>query len=75
MDNVPGIDMLDFLPEFLDGLFDMLSDPHREIRQVVFMMIDDVQESDALLRNLLSEIKECVTGEVDINTMVVFSTC
>ena len=34
MDNVPGIDVLDFLPEFLDGLFDMLSDPHREIRQV-----------------------------------------
>lgn len=72
MDNVPGIDMLDFLPEFLDGLFDMLSDPHREIRQVVFKMIYNDQESDALLRNLLSEIKECVTGEVDINTMVVF---
>ena len=36
MDNVPGIDILDFLPEFLDGLFDMLSDPHREIRQVRF---------------------------------------
>ena len=35
MDNVPGIDMLDYLPEFLEGLFDMLSDPHREIRQVV----------------------------------------
>lgn len=34
MDNIPGIDILDFLPEFLDGLFDMLSDPHREIRQV-----------------------------------------
>ena len=34
MDNVPGLDILDFLPEFLDGLFDMLSDPHREIRQV-----------------------------------------
>lgn len=72
MDNVPGIDMLDFLPEFLDGLFDMLSDPHREIRQVVFKTIYNDQESDALLRNLLSEIKECVTGEVDINTMVIF---
>ena len=34
MDNVPGIDILDFLPGFLEGLFDMLSDPHREIRQV-----------------------------------------
>lgn len=34
MDNVPGIDIIDFLPQFLQGLFDMLSDPHREIRQV-----------------------------------------
>ncbi len=29
-----GIDMLDWLPEFLDGLFNMLSDGNREIRQV-----------------------------------------
>ena len=35
MDNVPGIDMLAYLPEFHEGLFDMLSDPHREIRQVI----------------------------------------
>ena len=34
MDNVPGIDIIDYLPQFLNGLFDMLSDPHREIRQV-----------------------------------------
>ena len=32
--SVPGVDMLDWLPEFLDGLFDMLSDTNREIRQV-----------------------------------------
>ena len=34
MDNIPGIDIIDYLPQFLNGLFDMLSDPHREIRQV-----------------------------------------
>ena len=37
MDNVPGIDVLDFLPEFLDGLFDMLSDPNR-LHIVVYLM-------------------------------------
>lgn len=42
MDNVPGIDILDFLPEFLDGLFDMLSDPHREIRQVRFPLFSSL---------------------------------
>ena len=33
LDSVPDISMLDFLPEFLDGLFNMLSDSNREIRQ------------------------------------------
>lgn len=70
MDNVPGIDMLDFLPEFLEGLFDMLSDPHREIRQVCPSSSSHLQESDALLCNLLEEIKGSVVGEVDINTMI-----
>lgn len=35
MDSVPDFDMLAFLPEFLDGLLNMLSDPNREIRQQV----------------------------------------
>ncbi|OAO17602.1 VAC14 family protein [Blastocystis sp. ATCC 50177/Nand II] len=60
MDNVPGIDILDFLPGFLEGLFDMLSDPHREIRQ----------ETDSLLQTLLAEIKESTAGEVDTSTMI-----
>jgi hypothetical protein len=29
------IDMLEFLPEYLGGLFDMLSDPNKDIRQQV----------------------------------------
>jgi vacuole morphology and inheritance protein 14 len=33
LDSVPDISMLDYLPEFLDGLFNMLSDSNREIRQ------------------------------------------
>ena len=70
MDNVPGLDILDFLPEFLEGLFDMLNDPHREIRQVLSDCLLHEQESDALLRTLLSEIRQTDVGEFDINTMV-----
>ncbi len=32
LDSVPEIDMLVYLPELLDGLMHMLSDPNREIR-------------------------------------------
>lgn len=34
-DQVPDICMLDWLPDFLDGLLTMLSDDNKEIRQVV----------------------------------------
>lgn len=33
LNSVPDISMIDYLPEFLDGLFNMLSDSNREIRQ------------------------------------------
>ena len=33
LDSLPDISMLDYLPDFLDGLFNMLSDSNREIRQ------------------------------------------
>ena len=33
LNAVPDINMLDHLPEFLDGLFNMLSDGNREIKQ------------------------------------------
>ena len=29
LDSVPDIDMIQFLPDLLDGLMDMLSDPNR----------------------------------------------
>ncbi len=31
LDSVPDIDMLIYLPQFMDGLFRMLSDPNKEI--------------------------------------------
>ncbi|KAA3453297.1 protein VAC14-like protein isoform X1 [Gossypium australe] len=47
LDSVPEIDMLGFLPDFLDGLFNMLSDSSREIRQ----------QADSALSEFLLEIK------------------
>ncbi|XP_021843225.2 protein VAC14 homolog [Spinacia oleracea] len=47
LDSVPDIDMLGFLPDFLDGLFNMLSDSSHEIRQ----------QADSALSEFLLEIK------------------
>nr|KAJ0213610.1 hypothetical protein LSAT_V11C400162210 [Lactuca sativa] len=47
LDSVPDIDMLGFLPDFLDGLFNMLSDSSLEIRQ----------QADSALSEFLEEIK------------------
>lgn len=58
LDSVPDIDMLDWLPEFLDGLFNMLSDGNREIRQA----------ADSALAEFLREIKQ--TDDVDFGRMV-----
>ncbi|KAK4799842.1 hypothetical protein SAY86_025207 [Trapa natans] len=45
--SVPDMDMLGFLPDFLDGLFNMLSDSSHEIRQ----------QADSALSEFLQEIK------------------
>uniref|UniRef100_K3W541 Vacuolar protein 14 C-terminal Fig4-binding domain-containing protein n=1 Tax=Globisporangium ultimum (strain ATCC 200006 / CBS 805.95 / DAOM BR144) TaxID=431595 RepID=K3W541_GLOUD len=58
LDSVPDIDMLDYLPDFLDGLFNMLSDGNREIRQA----------ADSALSEFLREIKQ--TEDVDFGRMV-----
>ena len=47
LDSVPDIDMLEFLPDFMDGIMNMLSDPNREIRQ----------QADTALAEFLHEIK------------------
>lgn len=36
LDSVPEIDMLDYLPELMDGLFSMLSDGNKEVKKQVF---------------------------------------
>jgi len=41
LDSVPDISMLDYLPDFLDGLFNMLSDSNREIRQAADAALSD----------------------------------
>eukprot|EP00744_Colponema_vietnamica_P004839 GILI01007171.1.p1 GENE.GILI01007171.1~~GILI01007171.1.p1 ORF type:complete len:681 (+),score=241.50 GILI01007171.1:67-2109(+) len=58
LDSIPDIDMLQFLPEFLAGLFNMLSDANRDIRQA----------ADSCLSEFLREIKR--TSSVDLGPMV-----
>lgn len=41
LDSVPDISMLDYLPDFLDGLFNMLSDSNQEIRQAADSALSD----------------------------------
>ena len=47
LDSVPDIDMLEFLPDYLGGLFDMLADPNKDIRQQAYAALAE------LLRELL----------------------
>ena len=47
LDSVPDINVLEYLPDFVDGLFNMLSDTSKEIRQ----------QADCVLNEFLSEIK------------------
>ncbi|EGG21518.1 hypothetical protein DFA_01404 [Cavenderia fasciculata] len=58
LDSVPNIDMLVHLPKFLDGLFKMLRDQNKEIRN----------EADKSLSEFLKELQ--TTEEVDYGNMV-----
>ena len=42
LDNVPDIDMVIFLPELLDGLFEILSDPTMEIRKMCETVLNEL---------------------------------
>ena len=53
LDSVPDIDMLVWLPTFLDGLFNMLSDVNRPIRSA----------ADHALGDFLRELKQAKTVE------------
>jgi vacuole morphology and inheritance protein 14 len=61
LDNVPEIDMLDWLPEFLGGLFSMLRDGNTVVRQ----------EADHMIMVLLTEIKEAnKLSDIDIGPII-----
>lgn len=53
LDSVPDISMIDYLPDFLDGLFNMLSDSNREIRQA----------ADSALSDFLKEVRHATVIE------------
>ncbi|KAJ1662969.1 hypothetical protein EV178_005423 [Coemansia sp. RSA 1646] len=50
LDSVPGLDVIGYLPEFLDGLLRFLSDPNDDVRN----------KTQSLLGELLNEMTECV---------------
>ena len=54
LDAVPGVDMLDHAPDLLPGLFDMLSDGNREIRQAAYGALCELL--DAMLRVPLADV-------------------
>ena len=54
LDSIPDISMLDYLPDFLDGLFNMLSDNNREIRQA----------ADSALAEFLRELSQSTVVEL-----------
>jgi vacuole morphology and inheritance protein 14 len=60
LDSVPFINMLDYLPNFLEGLFNMLSDDIREIRQ----------QADQALCEFLQEIKEHDVSTLELGPIV-----
>jgi len=53
LDGIPDVCMIDYLPDFLDGLFNMLSDSNLEIRQA----------ADSALNDFLREIRESAVLE------------
>ncbi len=66
LDSVPDIDMLQHLPVFFDGLFHMLADSNKEIRQQTF----------AVLSEFLREIRdaEAVSYAPIVHVLVQHST-
>lgn len=65
LNNVPDMGMLDYLPEFLEGLFNMLSDGNRSIRQ----------SADEVLSALLSEIELAELADFGSITEILIKQC
>eukprot|EP00002_Diphylleia_rotans_P025121 TRINITY_DN4973_c0_g1_i1.p1 TRINITY_DN4973_c0_g1~~TRINITY_DN4973_c0_g1_i1.p1 ORF type:complete len:651 (+),score=111.84 TRINITY_DN4973_c0_g1_i1:58-2010(+) len=62
MDSCPDINMLEYLPDFLNGIFVMLSDPNKELRR----------QADASLTEFLSAIKR--EGSVEYRKIMTILT-
>lgn len=65
LDSVPDINMLEHLPEFLGGLFNMLSDSQKDIRQ----------QADAALAEFLREITEVANVEFGPMVVILVDQC
>lgn len=65
LDSIPDISMLDYLPDFLDGLFNMLSDSNREIRQA----------ADSALSEFLRELSVSTVLEFGPIVSILVSQC
>lgn len=65
LDSVPDINMIDYLPDFLDGLFNMLSDSNREIRQA----------ADSALSEFLREVRTSTVVEFGPIVSILVSQC
>lgn len=62
LDAVPDINMLDYLPDFLDGLLNMLSDGNRDIKNA----------ADNALADFLREIRVSTTSAQGIKCQLSF---
>ncbi len=65
LDSVPDINMIDYLPDFLEGLFSMLSDGNREIKQ----------SADSALAEFLKGIKEAEVVEFGPMVKILVGQC
>jgi vacuole morphology and inheritance protein 14 len=65
LDSIPDISMLDYLPDFLDGLFNMLSDNNREIRQA----------ADSALSEFLRELSKSTVVELGPIISILVAQC
>lgn len=65
LDSIPDVSMIDYLPYFLDGLFNMLSDSNLEIRQA----------ADSALSEFLREVRESAVVEFDPMISILVFQC
>lgn len=65
LDSVPDISMIDYLPDFLDGLFNMLSDSNPEIRQA----------ADSALSDFLREVRHATVIEFGPLVSILVAQC